>query len=259
MKSKTLRLSSWNVNGLRAAAKKGFFQWLAEDKADIVGIQETKISEDQLTAELKAPEGYCSYFSHAEKRGYSGVALYLKHEPDTIEYGLGVKDFDQEGRTVIAHYDDLVIYNIYYPNGKARPERLKYKMAFYDAFLKHVSKARKAGKKIIVCGDFNTAHKEIDLARPKDNEGYSGFLPEERAWMDKFVNKGFIDTFRHFNQEPDNYTWWHMRTRARERNVGWRIDYFFASDNLKDALIDATIQSDIQGSDHCPITLGISI
>lgn len=121
-------------------------------------------------------------------------------------------------------------------------------MAFYDAFLKHVSKARKAGKKIIVCGDFNTAHKEIDLARPKDNEGYSGFLPEERAWMDKFVNKGFIDTFRHFNQEPDNYTWWHMRTRARERNVGWRIDYFFASDNLKDALIDATIQSDIQGS-----------
>lgn len=252
-------LASWNVNGIRAAAKKGFFDWLSNTSPDIVGIQESKISADQLLPELCEPKGYKSYFSHAEKRGYSGVGLYVKEEPDLIEYGLGIPRFDQEGRTLVAHYGDLVLYNIYYPNGKASEERLKFKMDFYDAFLKHALKQKKSGKKILVFGDFNTAHQEIDLARPKDNEKQSGFLPEERAWMDKFVKKGFIDTFRYFNQEPDNYTWWHLRTRARERNVGWRIDYFFASENLEPSLNEAGIQSDILGSDHCPVTLKISI
>lgn len=253
-----LSLSSWNVNGIRACAKKGFYEWLQAKDASIVGVQETKISSDQLTPELTEPKGYKSYWSHAEKRGYSGVALFVKDEPDLVEYGLGIKKFDQEGRTLIAHYDDLVIYNIYFPNGKAREERLKYKMDFYDAFLKHALKNQKQGKKIIVCGDFNTAHKEIDLARPKDNEKVSGFLPKERDWMDKFVDKGFLDSFRQFNKDPHNYSWWHMRSRARERNVGWRIDYFFTSENLLDSLIDSFIQSDILGSDHCPVSLTIS-
>lgn len=253
-----LEMASWNVNGIRAASKKGFYDWLAKTSPDIVGVQETKISEDQLTPELTAPKGYKSYWSHAEKRGYSGVCLFLKDEPDKIEHGLGIKKFDSEGRTVIAHYDDLMVYNIYYPNGKAREERLKYKMDFYAAFLKHALANRKKGKKIVVCGDFNTAHKAIDLARPKDNEKVSGFLPEERTWMDKFISKGFIDTFRMFNQDPENYSWWHMRSRARDRNVGWRIDYFFASDDLEQKLLEADIQSDILGSDHCPVTLTIS-
>lgn len=254
-----LKLASWNVNGIRAASKKGFFDWLETYSPDIVGIQETKISKDQLTASLAQPPGYKSYFSHAEKRGYSGVALYTKQEPDLVEYGLGIPRFDQEGRTVIAHFGDLVLYNIYYPNGKASDIRLQYKMDFYDAFLKHALKMKKKGKQILVCGDFNTAHKAIDLARPKDNEKLSGFLPQERAWMDEFVSSGFVDTFRHFSDKPDNYSWWHMRTRARERNVGWRIDYFFASQNLLPKLKEADIQSDILGSDHCPVRLTISI
>ena len=255
---KKLSLASWNVNGIRACTNKGFYDWLDSEKVYIAGIQEAKISQDQLTRELCEPPGYKSYWAHAEKRGYSGVGLFVREEPDLVEYGLGIKKFDQEGRTLIAHFGDMVLYNIYFPNGKKNEERLKFKLDFYDAFLKHVLKNKKLGKKIIACGDFNTAHKEIDLARPKDNENISGFLKEERDWIDSFVSKGFLDTFRIFNQEPHNYSWWHMRSRARERNVGWRIDYFFASENFSDRLENASIQSDILGSDHCPVTLTIS-
>ena len=257
---KKLKLASWNVNGIRAIVKKGTFQtWLDLYKPDIVGLQETKISEDQLTCELTDLPGYTSYWSHAEKRGYSGVCLYVRQRPDKVEHGFGVKKFDSEGRIVTAHFGDLVISNIYYPNGKKNEERLKYKMDFYDAFLKEATALKKSGKKVIAMGDFNTAHKEIDLARPKDNQNISGFLPQERAWLDKFVSRGFIDTFRYFNQEPNNYSWWHMRSGARARNVGWRIDYFFASDNLESNLENANIESDILGSDHCPVTLTLSV
>ncbi len=253
-----MKILSWNVNGLRAVHKKGFLDWLTEEKPDILCLQETKAHEEQLPEELINVNGYYSYFCSGERKGYSGVALYTKEKPLSIKKGFGIKKFDNEGRILIAEYPDFILFNIYYPNGKSRPERLQYKMEFYDAFLKYVSKLKKAGTKIIICGDVNTAHKEIDLARPKENSTVSGFLPEERAWIDKFIGNGFIDTFRLFNSEPNNYTWWNMVTRARERNVGWRIDYFFVSENTKKDIKDAFILSDVMGSDHCPIGIEIA-
>jgi exodeoxyribonuclease-3 len=248
-----LKLACWNVNGIRSIAKKGFFDWLAAEKPDVVGLQETKIDGEKLTEELTCPKGYTSYWSHAERKGYSGVAIYTRHKPISVAEGLGIPRFDTEGRVLTADFGDFLLLNIYYPNGKASEERLTYKLDFYEAFLKHVNKLKKQGKKLIICGDFNTAHKAIDLARPKDNENVSGFLPVERQWMDRFVASGYIDTFRAFNEEPHNYTWWHLVTRARERNVGWRIDYFFASQNLEKQLVGAGIQPNVKGSDHCPV------
>jgi len=255
MPKKNLRLISWNVNGIRASHKKGLLDWFKKDNPDMLCLQETKAHPDQLVDELKNVEGYDSYFSSAEKKGYSGVVTYTKVKPLTIQPGIGKKEFDSEGRFIITEFNEFTLFNIYFPNGKASGERLQYKMDFYDAFLKHCKKLLKQGKKIVVCGDVNTAHKEIDLARPKENLQTSGFLPEEREWIDKFLAAGFIDTFRMFNQEPENYTWWDMVTRARERNVGWRIDYFYASENLKKNIVSASIHSSVMGSDHCPIEL----
>jgi len=255
MPKKSLRLISWNVNGIRAGYKKGLLDWFKIEKPDMLCLQETKAHPDQLVEELKNVDGYESYFSSAEKKGYSGVVTYTKHKPVNIQHGITIKKFDSEGRFVITEFDEFILFNIYFPNGKASPERLKYKMDFYDAFLKHCKKLLKQNKKIVVCGDVNTAHKEIDLARPKENSQTSGFLPEEREWIDKFLAAGFIDTFRMFNLEPENYTWWDMVTRARDRNVGWRIDYFYASENLKKNIVSASIHSSVMGSDHCPIEL----
>ncbi len=252
-----MRILSWNVNGIRAAYKKGFLDWLKEEDPDILCIQETKAHPDQLTDDLRNPEGYESYFSSAEKKGYSGVAIYTKQKPKKVEHGFGIKKFDSEGRILVAEYPKFVLMSIYYPNGKASAERLKYKMEFYDAFLKFTNKLKKQGKNIIVCGDVNTAHKEIDIARPKENEKISGFLPEERAWIDKFLSDGYVDTFRMFNNEPDNYTWWDQITRARDRNVGWRIDYFYVNVEFKKNVKDAFILADVMGSDHCPIGIEI--
>ena len=256
---KKIKLLSWNVNGIRAIYKKGFLDWFQKEKPDILCIQETKAHEEQLPDELKNVKGYEVIFGSGERKGYSGVALYTKEKPLSIKKGFGKKEFDNEGRILIAEYPEFHLFNIYFPNGKARAERLKYKMDFYDAFLANVKKLKKAGKKIIICGDVNTAHKEIDIARPKENEKISGFLPEERAWIDKFLDSGFIDTFRIFNKEPDQYTWWDMITRARERNVGWRIDYFFISENLKKQTKNAFIKPEVMGSDHCPIGIEIAI
>lgn len=228
---------------------------MASFNPDLFCIQEAKIDELSIPEELKTPPGYSSYFTCAAKKGYSGVAVYSKHEPKLVVHEMGVKKFDTEGRYVRADFDNFTLLNIYFPNGKASPERLAYKMAYYEAFLKHADKLRKEGRKLVICGDVNTAHKPIDLARPKDNETISGFLPEERAWMDKFVERGYIDTFRHFHQEPNRYSWWSLRTAARNRNVGWRIDYFFVSEDLKGNLLSADIHSDVMGSDHCPISL----
>lgn len=254
-----IKLASWNVNGIRAVSKKGFFEWFEDHKPHILGLQETKISADQLTDELTERKGYKSYFAHAEKRGYSGVAIYSKIEPLLVTDGFGVPRFDSEGRTLVADYGDFVLANVYFPNGAANEERLAYKMDFYKAFLTWAKKMAKQGKKIIVCGDFNTAHKAVDLARPKENEKISGFLPEEREWMEKFIKAGHIDSFRAFNDEPHNYSWWHMRTNARERNVGWRIDYFMAANSLENNLSHADILQDVHGSDHCPVTLLLNI
>jgi len=253
---KKLRLLSWNVNGIRAVHKKGFVDWLLTEDPDILCLQETKAAPEQLSEELLNIKGYKSFFSSSiVKKGYSGVAIYTKQEPIKVEHGFGIPKFDDEGRIIIAHYKEFVLINIYYPNGKARAERLQYKMDFYDAFLEYVNKLIKKNKKLIICGDVNTAHKEIDLARPKENSKVSGFLPIEREWLDKFLSNGYHDTFRIFNDEPENYTWWDQFTRARDRNVGWRIDYFFVSESLKNKIKKAEIFDNILGSDHCPIFL----
>lgn len=246
-------LLSWNVNGIRAAYKKGLVEWIKKEKPDILCIQETKAMKEQLSDDLVNVNGYNSFFSSAEKKGYSGTATYTKVNPVKVVNGIGIKKFDSEGRFLVTEFDEFVLFNIYFPNGKAKKERLQYKMDFYDSFLKHLKKLKKQGKKIVLCGDVNTAHKEIDLARPKENSKISGFLPEEREWIDKLLQAGFIDTFRMYNDKPDNYTWWDMMTRARDRNVGWRIDYFFISENLSSNLKSATILPDVMGSDHCPV------
>ncbi|MCD6204900.1 MAG: exodeoxyribonuclease III [Candidatus Marinimicrobia bacterium] len=252
-----MQLISWNVNGIRSAYRKGFMDWLKHQNPDILAIQETKARMDVLPHDLLNIQGYHSIFSSAEKKGYSGVALYTKQKPQQVSTGLGISRFDQEGRTIIADYGDFVLFNIYFPNGQKNEERLQFKMDFYDAFLGVVDARVREGRNVIVCGDVNTAHREIDLARPKENENISGFLPIEREWMDKFISHGWVDTFRMFHPEPGNYTWWSMRTRARERNVGWRIDYFFVNEGFKDRVKDAFILSDVMGSDHCPIGLEI--
>lgn len=255
-----MKILCWNVDGLRSILKKGFMQWLREESPDILCLQETRLGGDELPDELRHIEGYHSYFSkHTTKKGYSGVALFTKKEPLTVEKGFGIPRFDDEGRTLVADYGPFVLMNIYFPNGKASQERLDYKMAFYDAFLDYADRLRKQGKGVIVCGDVNTAHTELDIARPKDNAKRSGFLPMERAWMDKFESHGYVDTYRVFEKEGGHYTYWDMRTGARKRNVGWRIDYFYVSKDLLPRLKKAYIESDVMGSDHCPIGIEIDI
>jgi exodeoxyribonuclease-3 len=250
---------SWNVNGLRAAHKKGFLEWLQKTRPDILCLQETKSSEDQLPDGLKRPEGYESFFSSAEKKGYSGVAVYSRIKPDLMRRGWGDPRFENEGRVLIADYGKFILCNVYFPNGKSSNERLAYKMAFYDSFLDWSVKKKRQGKSLIVCGDVNTAHREIDLARPKENQKVSGFLPEERDWIDRFLSKGFVDSFRLFHHDKkDQYTWWDQKSRARERNVGWRIDYFFTSADLTPSLKSAFMMPEVPGSDHCPVGIELT-
>jgi exodeoxyribonuclease-3 len=256
---RNVRFLSWNVNGLRAVYKKGFLAWLMQERPDILCVQETKSREEQLSGDLLQVPGYASYFASAEKKGYSGVGLYSRQEPASVQQGFGIDRFDKEGRTIVVDYGTFMLFNVYFPNGKLSPQRLEYKMAFYDAFLDHVVRLRNKKKKLIICGDVNTAHREIDLARPKENQKVSGFLPRERAWIDRFIASGFVDTFRVFTGDGGHYSWWDYKTRARERNVGWRIDYFFISDNLADQLVSASILSDVMGSDHCPVGIRIKV
>jgi exodeoxyribonuclease-3 len=254
-----IRLISWNVNGIRAMYKKGAFDWFLQEQPEILCIQETKAHKEQLAPALTDVDGYHVYFSSAERKGYSGVALYTKEDPKSLTRGFGIEQFDNEGRTLIAEYEHFTLFNIYFPNGKASKERLQYKMDFYDAFLEYADTLKEQGKNLIICGDVNTAHKAIDLARPKDNEKVSGFLPEERAWIDKLLSHGYVDTLRMFNLEAGQYTWWDLKSRARERNVGWRIDYFYVSDTLKDHVRSAFILPEVMGSDHCPIGIEVEV
>ena len=256
---KELKILCWNVNGIRAAVRKGFLEWLCSESPDILCIQETKAHIDQLTDDLLKPYGYHSYWNYPERRGYSGVATFTKEEPLGVKNGFGVEEFDAEGRVIITEYSEFTLFNVYFPNGKRDEVRLKYKMDFYEAFLQFADSLKERGKGIIVCGDFNTAHKEIDLARPKENAGNSGFLPVERDWLDKFVAHGNIDAFRQFNESPGQYTWWDLKTGARERNVGWRLDYLFVTENLLKSVSQAFIMSDVQGSDHCPVGIVLKI
>lgn len=249
-----MKLISWNVNGIRSVYDKGFLDWVAQERPDILCLQETKAAPEQLKKDLREVEGYLSYFASATlKKGYSGVALYTRSAPLEVRYGLGIEEFDREGRTIVAHYPDFILYNVYFPNGKASAERLQFKMAFYEAFLELTRAQVKEGQGIVVCGDVNTAHRAIDLARPKENEKVSGFLPEERDWIERFLAAGFVDTFRMYHAEGGQYTWWDLKSGARARNVGWRIDYFYASANLAPRVTEAYILPQVMGSDHCPI------
>ena len=254
-----MKILSWNVNGIRAAAKKGFISWLEKESPDILGIQETKASPDQLDSNLLNVAGYFSFWNSAQKKGYSGVGLYTKKEPCEVKIDFGKSILSDEGRVIECRYEKFILFNVYFPNGKMGEHRIDYKLKFYGEFLKYVDRLKNNGEKIIFCGDVNTAHTEIDLARPKENAKISGFMTDERKWIDKFIISGYIDTFREFNKEPNNYSWWDLRFRARDRNVGWRIDYFFVSKNLRKSLKNAFILKDVAGSDHAPVGIEIDI
>ncbi len=254
-----MKIYSWNVNGIRAAAKKGFLDWMEEEQPDIIGLQEIRIQDHQLKDELRNINGYHSYFNFAERKGYSGVALYTKVEPIAVWYGMGIKKFDNEGRILAAEYPEFVLLNIYFPNGKRSKARLDYKLDFYDQILDYCEELRNDNKEIVIFGDYNTAHHEIDLKNPDANKNTSGFLPIERDWLDKLEEHGYIDTYRYFFPQKETYSWWSYRTRARERDAGWRIDYHFISEGLENKLKGADILTDVMGSDHCPVTVELDI
>ncbi|CCC57913.1 exodeoxyribonuclease III [Caloramator australicus] len=252
-----MRIYTWNVNGLRSILKKGFLDFIKDEDPDILCLQETKLQEEQIDDEIKNLKGYYKYFSFANKKGYSGVAIFTKVEPKNIYYGIGIEEFDTEGRILIAEYEDFILFNIYFPNGKMSDERLDYKLRFYDAIMDYSKNLLEEGKNLIICGDYNTAHREIDLKNPKQNEKSSGFLPIEREYIDRFLEIGFIDAYRHFYPDKIEYTWWSYMFKAREKNVGWRIDYFFVSNNFISKIKDVEILTHIHGSDHCPVKLTI--
>ncbi len=250
---KELKLLCWNVNGIRAVKNKGFLEWLHKESPDVLCLQETKAHPEQLDKDLLEPEGYQAYWNHPERKGYGGVATFTREKPLRVQYDFGAVKLDLEGRVIVTEHPGFILFNIYFPNGKQGEERLRYKLDFYDVFLQFADSLKAKREKLVICGDVNTAHNEIDLARPKENSKVSGFLPVERAWMDKFTSHGYVDTFRHFNNEANHYTWWDLKTGARERNVGWRLDYFFVSENLLPSVTRAFIMPEVMGSDHCPI------
>lgn len=255
-----MKLISWNVNGLRAVHKKGKFDELFALKADIVAIQETKCTPDQLPEEVLTPKGYVSYFDSAkERKGYSGVAVYTKTAPEKVEYGLGKDEYDTEGRCLTLHFKEFALVNCYFPNGGRDADHFQYKLRYYEEFLKHVRKLEKDYGKVIFCGDMNVAHNEIDIARPKENAKSIGFLPVERAWIDKVQSFGFIDTFRALHPETVKYSWWDQKSGARDRNVGWRIDYIFVNEELFSHVKKSEILTDVTGSDHAPTSLTIEV
>lgn len=248
---------SWNVNGLRAVHRKGNISEVFYMKPDILCLQETRARPEQLPPELNTPDGYHPYFHFpTEKKGYSGVAIYSKEKPVKVSRDMGIKKLDQEGRLIMAEYQGFTLINCYFPNGGGGPERLEYKLNFYDSFLEYINKLHGKQPNIIFCGDVNVAHKPIDLARPKENETRVGFLPAERAWMDRLISNKWIDVYRHFHPtKTEAYTYWDMKTFARERNVGWRIDYFFCSKEMLKNIKSIKIFDNILGSDHCPVKL----
>lgn len=240
--------------------RKGALQeWLTKEKADVYCLQETKAQPDQLDDSILNPAGCRGQWHWGQKKGYSGVATLSRTVPAAVERGFAMPEFDNEGRVLVTRHDDVTLFNIYFPNGKRDETRLKFKMDFYEAFLKVLKRYKKQGNdKIVICGDVNTAHKDIDLARPQENRKISGFLPQECAWIDTLLADGFIDTFREFEKNGGHYSWWDMQSRARERNVGWRIDYFFISQNLRPRLKKAFISPEVMGSDHCPVGIELT-
>lgn len=257
-----MKLICWNVNGLRAVMKKGFLDFVEKEAPDVLCLQETKIKEDQVTEEMRHLGGFNGFFSHwafAERPGYSGVVTYSKTAPKQVQVELKNGKHDDEGRLILTEFEDFTLVNVYIPNGGQGDHRIEYKLNYYDEMLDFLEKLRKKQPNLVICGDFNTAHTEIDLARPKENEDVTGFLPVERAWIDKFISLGYVDTFRTLHPEArDSYTWWSFRTAARKRNVGWRIDYFFVTEALLPRVKRSELMTDIMGSDHCPLMLELA-
>ncbi len=250
-----MKVASWNVNGIRAAARKDFIPWMEGMGADVVCIQESKASPDQLGEELLHPHGYHSYWHSAEKAGYSGVAIYAKKEPLQIKMGIDLPEFDSEGRVITAEFSDFFLVNTYFPNSQREHTRLGYKLKFCESIFAYLEGLRSKQKNVVICGDFNIAHKTIDLKNPKTNENNAGYLPEERAWMESFLSRGYVDGFRRFNPHPDNYTWWSYRPGVRQKNIGWRLDYFVVNQDFKDRLKSVIHQPQVLGSDHCPVVM----
>ncbi len=250
-----MKLVSWNVNGLRACSKKGFLQWFENEKADIVCVQEIKALPENLDEHHRNPMKYHAFWNPAEKLGYSGTAIFSKKEPLSVQIGIGDKEFDREGRVMILKYPNFTLINSYFPNSQRDHARLDYKLKFCNKFLKVVQGLREKGENVVMCGDWNIAHTEIDLKNPKSNHKTAGFLPEERTWMDHLIKKGYIDAFRNFEPAGGHYTWWSYRPGVREKNVGWRLDYFMTNFEHKDRLKKTYHRSEVFGSDHCPVVL----
>ncbi len=255
---KQVRLVSWNVNGLRAAIRNGFWEWLAADAPDILCLQETRIQVEQLSEEMRTPSGYHTFWHDAERGGYSGVATFCRDMPRAVQQGFGPPQFDLEGRTLITEHPGFTLVNAYFPSGRRGHERVAYKLDFYDALLGVCLELRASGHRLVICGDLNTAHLPIDLARPKQNVKTSGFLPEERQALARWLASGFVDVYRHLHPDAAEYTWWTYRFDARARNVGWRIDYFLVAEELMPYVQDARIRAEVPGSDHCPIELRLA-
>lgn len=254
-----IKIISWNVNGIRASIKKGLADYVINEQPDIFCVQETKAEREQVPTDVWPPPGYRDYYHSCSVRGgYSGVATFTTIEPIHVNRNIDIERFDQEGRVMQTDFEHFTLLNVYFPNGGARDERLLYKLDFYDAFFEYCEGLRAQGKKLIICGDYNTAHHPIDLARPNENKKTSGFMDVERVKLDHIQELGYVDTFRLFNQEPEHYTWWDVKTRSRDRNIGWRIDYHWVTQDLIPNVVNAYHQPDQHGSDHCPVVLELS-
>ncbi len=250
-----VKIISYNVNGIRAAQKKGFNEWLQTEVPDIIGLQEIKIQDGQIDSSIYEKMGYYHYWHYAVKKGYSGLGLLSREKPCNVVHGFDHEKYDMEGRLIRADYGDVTLLNVYIPSGTTGEVRQAFKMEFLKDFLLFIQKLKQERKKLIIMGDFNICHQPIDINHPERHHKSSGFLPEERAWMDDFVNEGFIDTFRQFNQEPGHYSWWSYRANARVKNLGWRLDYHMITQSLSSSLVHAEILSDVYHSDHCPVKI----
>lgn len=255
-----MRIISYNVNGIRSAINKGFIEWLKTDPADVVCLQEVKAEKEQIDVRPFNDLGFEVYWFAAQKKGYSGVAVFTKIDPENVFYGNGIEQSDYEGRVLRLDFNDVTLLNVYFPSGTMGEIRQTYKYQWLDEFMEYLDELKKVRPKLVICGDYNIAHTEMDIHNPKGNQKTSGFLPEERAWMTKFLNNGYVDTFRHIHPDKrDSYSWWSRRfPTVREQNKGWRIDYITTTENLKDNIIDAQIYPDIQHSDHCPIYVEVN-
>ncbi|MCR4316390.1 MAG: exodeoxyribonuclease III [Planctomycetes bacterium] len=259
-KKESIRLVSWNVNGIRACVKNGFLPWFQKESPDILSLSEVRALPDQMDDGVREPKGYHTYFHAAEKKGYSGVGLLCKKEPKSVEtHAFKEDELNSEGRLIISDHEDFILYSTYFPNSGPTNDRLPYKLKFCDAVVKLMEKDRKAGRKVVLTGDINVAHTEIDLANPKTNTNNAGFLPEEREWVTKTLAKGYVDIFRKRNEGVAGlYTWWSNRPGVREKNVGWRIDYYLITPDLEEHVVDAKIHPEIWGSDHCPVSIELA-